>query len=76
MANGPLSAKPGCVRFPQSQGASARCIKQPDNEKPAGEWNTVELIALLCDAIHIVNGKAGMRGEVESRGYGYRRAGS
>ena len=59
--------------FPQSQGASARCIKQPDNEKPAGEWNAVELVD---DAIHIVNGKVVMRGEVESRGYGYRRAGS
>ncbi|PYR61265.1 MAG: hypothetical protein DMF91_10160, partial [Acidobacteria bacterium] len=29
--------------FSQSQGSSGRCIKQPDNEKPTGEWNTVEL---------------------------------
>ena len=47
--------------FSQSQGASGRCIKQPDNEKPTGEWNTVELIALGEDAIHIVNGKVVMR---------------
>ena len=47
--------------FSQSQGASGRCIKQPDNEKPSGEWNTVELIALGEDAIHIVNGKVVMR---------------
>ena len=38
-----------------------RCIKDPDNEKPAGEWNTVELICLGDESIHIVNGKVVMR---------------
>ena len=47
--------------FTQSQGSPGRCIKQPDNEKPFGEWNTVELIAFRNDAIHIVNGKVVMR---------------
>ena len=47
--------------FSQSQGASGRCIKQPDNEKPTGEWNTVELICYDEDCIHIVNGKVVMR---------------
>jgi hypothetical protein len=47
--------------FSQSQGSMGRCIKQPDNEKPTGEWNTVELIAFGPDAIHIVNGKVVMR---------------
>jgi hypothetical protein len=47
--------------FSQSQGASGRCIKQPDNEKPTGEWNTVELIAFGDEAIHIVNGSVVMR---------------
>jgi 3-keto-disaccharide hydrolase len=47
--------------FSQSQGASGRCIKQPDNEKPTGEWNIVELIAFGEDAIHVVNGKVVMR---------------
>jgi Domain of Unknown Function (DUF1080) len=47
--------------FSQAQGASGRCIKQPDNEKPTGEWNTVELIAFGEDAIHIVNGTVVMR---------------
>src|SRR5262245_432108 len=47
--------------FSQSQGASGRCIKQPDNERPTGECNTVELIAFGDDAIHIVNGKVVMR---------------
>jgi len=47
--------------FSQSQGASGRCIKQPDNEKRTGDWNTVELICFRDDAIHIVNGKVVMR---------------
>ena len=47
--------------FSQSQGAPGRCIKQPDNEKPSGEWNTVELIAFGEDSIHIVNGQVVMR---------------
>jgi 3-keto-disaccharide hydrolase len=47
--------------FSQSQGSSGRCIKQPDNEKPTGAWNTVELVTFGDDAIHIVNGKVVMR---------------
>jgi 3-keto-disaccharide hydrolase len=47
--------------FSQSQGSPGRCIKQPDNEKPTGEWNTVELIAFGDESIHIVNGKVVMR---------------
>jgi len=47
--------------FSQSQGSPGRCIKQPDNEKPTGEWNTVELICLRDESIHIVNGKVVMR---------------
>jgi 3-keto-disaccharide hydrolase len=38
-----------------------RCIKLGDPEKPRGEWNTVELICLNGDSIHIVNGKVVMR---------------
>ena len=47
--------------FSQSQGSAGRCIKQPDNEKPTGEWNTVELVCLGEDCVHIVNGKVVMR---------------
>jgi hypothetical protein len=47
--------------FSQSHGSSGRCIKQPDAEKPTGEWNTVELVAFGKDSIHIVNGKVVMR---------------
>jgi hypothetical protein len=47
--------------FSQSQGSPGRCIKQPDNERPTGEWNTVELICFRDESIHIVNGKVVMR---------------
>lgn len=47
--------------FSQSQGQSGRCAKQPDNENPTGQWNTVELICFGADSIHIVNGKVVMR---------------
>jgi hypothetical protein len=47
--------------FAQSLGAPGRCIKEPDNERPTGEWNTVELVCLGPDSIHIVNGKVVMR---------------
>ncbi len=47
--------------FSQIPGQSGRCIKQPDNERPTGEWNTVELVCLGQDCLHIVNGKVVMR---------------
>lgn len=36
------------------------CNKGLDNEKPHGEWNTLELICLGNQSIHIVNGKVVM----------------
>jgi len=47
--------------FSQSPGQSGRCVKMPDNEKPSGEWNTIELVTFGEDSIHIVNGKVVMR---------------
>jgi hypothetical protein len=47
--------------FSQVPGSRGRCLKQPDNEKPTGEWNTVELICLGEDSVHIVNGVVVMR---------------
>ena len=32
--------------FTQDQGSPGRCIKQPDNEKPRGEWQTVAIVCL------------------------------
>lgn len=49
------------VFFTQGQGFSGRCIKQPDAEKPSGQWNVVELVCLGDDCLHIVNGTVVMR---------------
>ena len=53
--------------FSQVPGKEGRCINQPDNEKPGGEWNTVELVCFGEDCIHIVNGKVVMRLHVPRR---------
>jgi hypothetical protein len=33
-----------------------RCIKDPDAEKPTGEWNTLDLYCYGDTAVHVVNG--------------------
>ncbi|MEO8109069.1 MAG: DUF1080 domain-containing protein [Ginsengibacter sp.] len=33
-----------------------RMIKQKDNEKPKGEWNTIEIISYNGKCVHVVNG--------------------
>lgn len=47
--------------FSQIAGQSGRCIKQPDAERPTGEWNVVEIVCLGQRCIHVVNGKVVMR---------------
>lgn len=42
------------------KGGSAHCDKGFDNEKPHGEWNTLELICFEGTSLHIVNGKVVM----------------
>lgn len=37
-----------------------QCVKYPDNEKPTGEWNTIEIYCYADTAVHIVNGKVCM----------------
>ena len=49
------------IEFIEQLPIGNRCIKDPDNEKASGEWNTVELICLGDESIHIVNGKVVMR---------------
>jgi hypothetical protein len=49
------------IFFSQAQGSPGRCIKQPDNERSTGQWNTVELICLHDESVHVVNGKVVMR---------------
>jgi hypothetical protein len=47
--------------FVQRRPIGNRCIRLEDAEKPRGEWNTLELICLNGDSIHVVNGKVVMR---------------
>jgi hypothetical protein len=49
------------VDFKQERPIGNRCIRLADFEKPAGEWNTIELICIGGDSIHIVNGHVVMR---------------
>ena len=37
-----------------------RAIKALDNEKPTGEWNTVEVLCLRGTCLHVVNGKTNL----------------
>lgn len=49
------------VEFKQEKPIGNRCVRLADFEKPTGEWNTIELICLGGDSIHIVNGHVVMR---------------
>jgi hypothetical protein len=46
--------------FSQSNPNGRHCIKNPDAEKPNGEWNTIELYCVGDTAVHIVNGSVCM----------------
>lgn len=46
--------------FSETTTVGRHCIKNPDNEKPSGEWNTVDLYCHGDTSIHMVNGKVVM----------------
>ncbi len=54
---GPLVYKKGGKQF---VGVTSRIIKDPDNEKPTGQWNTIELLTVGQTSVHLVNGKVNM----------------
>lgn len=47
--------------FKQERPIGNRAVRAADHEKPYGEWNTLELIVIGADSIHIVNGQVVMR---------------
>jgi len=49
------------VDFKQEPPIGNRCVRLADFEKPTGEWNTIELVCIGGDSIHIVNGHVVMR---------------
>lgn len=53
----PLVYTPGA---PVVVGVAERILKQPDAEKPAGEWNTVEFYCHGQTSVHVVNGVVNM----------------
>jgi hypothetical protein len=53
--------KGGPTEFIEQLPIGNRCIKDPDNEKPTGEWNTLDLVCLDDESLHIVNGQVVMR---------------
>ena len=45
---------------PRIVGTTKRIVKDPDAEKPRGEWNTMELYCLNQTSVHVVNGRTNM----------------
>lgn len=54
-SDGPLQ------RFDEKSENGRHVIKQPDAEKPTGEWNVMEVICFGDTAIHVVNGTVVMK---------------
>ncbi|GAB2702061.1 DUF1080 domain-containing protein [Mucilaginibacter koreensis] len=53
-ANGPL------LSFSDKSKNGRHCIKQAGDEKPSGEWNTLDLYCHGDTSIHVLNGKVAM----------------
>jgi len=45
---------------PSKESGGNRIVKSPDNEKPTGEWNTIELYTVGQTSVHMVNGKVNL----------------
>ena len=45
---------------PNSAGLPPICKRNPKNEKPHGEWNTIELLCYEGTSIHVINGVVNM----------------
>src|SRR5262245_48785998 len=60
---GPVIYKKGGKKFtvPSKDSGGPRIVKHPDNEKPTGQWNTIELMTVGPTSVHIVNGKIVLR---------------
>jgi hypothetical protein len=55
---GPIIYKKGGDKFTvPGKGTGSRIVKHPDNEKPSGQWNTIELLTVGQTSVHVVNGK-------------------
>ncbi len=59
---GPVVYKKGGKKYtvPSKESGGLRIVKDPDNERPTGEWNTLDLLCVGGTSVHVVNGKANM----------------
>jgi hypothetical protein len=58
---GPIYFKKGGMKYTvPTKETGSRIVKSPDNEKPTGQWNTIELYTLGQTSVHVVNGKVVM----------------
>ncbi|MDR1673051.1 MAG: DUF1080 domain-containing protein [Bacteroidales bacterium] len=48
------------ITFGRDLPAGPVCSKNPANEKPAGEWNTIEILCYEGTSVHSINGKVNM----------------
>ena len=53
--------KGSLLRFGENMPTGPSCAKFPDNEKPTGEWNTIEVFGYNGNSVHVVNGAVVMR---------------
>ena len=49
------------VAFSYTSASGKRCRKNPDNEKPTGEWNTIDIYCLGDSSVHVINGVVVMK---------------
>jgi hypothetical protein len=62
MDNGLIYTPDGVLTsFSEKSKSGRHAIKGTNNEKPSGEWNTLELYCYGDSAIHVVNGQVTMR---------------
>jgi hypothetical protein len=59
---GPVIYKKGGMKYtvPSKESGGPRIVKNPDNERPTGEWNTIEVLCVGGTSVHVVNGKVNM----------------
>jgi len=48
------------VSFGPGMHAGPVCAQYPMNEKPVGQWNTIEVLCYEGTSVHVINGKANM----------------
>lgn len=49
------------IAFARKGPGAGRCIRGPATEHPFGEWNTLELVCVGTEAVHVVNGQVVLR---------------